>query len=147
MHIHNCRRFQEHLRMVWQSLRALCKAPRGLGSIWMYLKAVVWATRVAGRFACGFWTDLHVADVANLVTVTKTNTIHEMHFSYGTLRATGVRIRCQVSYRACAQVSAALNVSRRPTQMPMQLHNLTILLINSCRILNAPPSLQHQQQP
>ena len=32
-------------------------------------------------------------DVANLVTVTKTNLIHEMHCGYGTLRTTAVRIR------------------------------------------------------
>ena len=31
----------------------------------MYLKALVKATRVTGRFACGFRTDLHFADVRN----------------------------------------------------------------------------------
>jgi hypothetical protein len=36
-------------------------------------------------------------DVANLVTVRKTNMINEMPCGYGTLRATGVTIRNQVS--------------------------------------------------
>jgi len=49
--------------MLLQSLRALCKAPGGAGSIWEYLEAVVRATRVSGRFAYGFRTELHFADV------------------------------------------------------------------------------------
>jgi hypothetical protein len=67
-------------------------------------------------------------DVANLVTITKTNMIDEMPCGYGTLRTTGVRIRNQVS--------------RRPAQRSLQLHTLTILKGKSCSILNAPPSLQ-----
>jgi len=81
-------------------------------------------------------------DVANLVTVTKTNMIDEMPCDYGTLRTTGVRIRHQVSRRACTEVSAALEVSRRPAQRSQQLQNLTILIVKSRSILNAPPSLQ-----
>jgi len=49
--------------MLLQSLRALCKAPGGAGSIWKYLEALVRATGVSGRFGCGFRTDLHFADV------------------------------------------------------------------------------------
>jgi hypothetical protein len=67
-------------------------------------------------------------DVANLVTVTKTNMIGEMPCGYGTLRTTGVRIRHQVSCR--------------PAQRSAQLQNLTILIVKSRSILNAPPSLQ-----
>jgi hypothetical protein len=52
--------------MLLQSLRALCNAPGGPGSIWKYLEALAMATRVSGRFACGFWTDLHFADVSNV---------------------------------------------------------------------------------
>jgi len=63
MHLHNCRCFQEHLRMLWQSLKALCLAPGGPGSIWNYLGAPVRPTGVSRRFACGFRTDLHFADV------------------------------------------------------------------------------------
>jgi len=63
MHHHNCRCFQEHLRMLLQSLKALCKAPGEAGSIWKYLEALVRATGVSGRFAYDFWTDLHCADV------------------------------------------------------------------------------------
>jgi len=65
MHLHNCKCFQEHLRMLSQSLRALCKAPGGPGCIWKYIEALVMARRVSGRFACGFRTDLHFADVPN----------------------------------------------------------------------------------
>jgi len=62
MHLQNCRCFQEHLRMLLQSLRALCFAPGGPGSIWNYLGAPVRTTGLSGRFACGFRTDLHFAD-------------------------------------------------------------------------------------
>ena len=51
--------------MLLQSLRALCKAPGGPGSIWQYLEALVKATGVSGRFVCGFRTDLHFVDVPN----------------------------------------------------------------------------------
>jgi len=52
--------------MFFQSLRALFKAPGGPGSIWKYLEALERATRVSGRFACGFQTDLHFANIAYL---------------------------------------------------------------------------------
>jgi len=81
-------------------------------------------------------------DVANLVTVPKTNMIDEMPCGYGTLRTTGVRIWQQVSHRPCADVSAALNVSHRPAQRSQQLQHLTIPIVQSRSILNAPPSLQ-----
>ena len=48
--------------MLLQSLRALCKAPGGAGSIWKHLEALVRATGVSGRFAHGFRTELHSAD-------------------------------------------------------------------------------------
>ena len=54
--------------MLLQSLRALCKAPGGPGSIWKYLEALVRATGVSGRFACCFRTDLHFADVRFITT-------------------------------------------------------------------------------
>ena len=63
MHLHRCRCFQEHVRMLLHSLRALRKAPGGAGSIWIYLEALVRATGVSGRFACGFCTELHFADM------------------------------------------------------------------------------------
>ena len=49
--------------MLLHSLKALCKAPGGAGSIWENLEAVVSATRVSGRVAYGFRTELHCADV------------------------------------------------------------------------------------
>jgi len=49
--------------MLLQSLSTLCNAPGGAGSIWEYLEAVVRATRVSGRFAYSFRTELHFADV------------------------------------------------------------------------------------
>jgi len=51
------------MRIFLQSLRALCKAPLGAGSIWKYLEALARATGVLGRFAYGFRTKLHFADV------------------------------------------------------------------------------------
>jgi len=51
--------------MLLQSLSTLCKAPGGAGSIWEYLEAVVRATRVSGRFAYSFRTELHFADVVD----------------------------------------------------------------------------------
>ena len=54
--------------------------------------------------------------------------IDEMPCGYGTLRTTVVRIQHQVS--------------RRLAQRFQQLQNLTILIVKSRSILNAPPSLQ-----
>jgi len=51
-----------------------------------------------------------------------------MPCGYGTLRTTGVRIRHQVS--------------RRPAQKSPQIQNLTILIVQSHSVLNAPPSPQ-----
>jgi len=48
--------------MLLHSLRALCKAPEGAGSIWKYLEALGRATGVSGRFAYSFRTELHFAD-------------------------------------------------------------------------------------
>jgi hypothetical protein len=48
--------------MLFQSLRAFCKAPGGAGSISRYLEALVRETRVSERFAYGFQTEIHVAD-------------------------------------------------------------------------------------
>jgi hypothetical protein len=48
--------------MLLQSLKALCLAPGGPGSIWKYLDALVTSTGVAGRLACGFGTDIQFAD-------------------------------------------------------------------------------------
>jgi len=53
----------EHLRMLLHSLRPLCLAPGGNGSIWKYLDTLVRSTRVSGRFACAFWTNLHFGEV------------------------------------------------------------------------------------
>jgi len=68
--------------------------------------------------------------------------INQMPCSCGTLRTTAVRIWHQVSHRACAEVLAALEVSRRPAQRSQQLQNLTILIVKSRCILNASPLLQ-----
>jgi hypothetical protein len=65
---------------------------------------------------------------ANLVTVTKTSMIDKMACGYGTIRTAAVRIWHQSS--------------RRAAQRSQMLQNLTILQVNSCRILNAPSSLQ-----
>jgi len=62
MHLHHCRCFQEHVRMLLHSLRELCKAPGGAGSIWKYLEALARATGLSGRFAYGFRIELRFAD-------------------------------------------------------------------------------------
>ena len=49
--------------MLLQSLRALCLAPGGSGSVWKYLEALARSPRVSGRIVCAFWTELHFADV------------------------------------------------------------------------------------
>jgi hypothetical protein len=67
-------------------------------------------------------------DVANLVTVTKTNMIDEMPCGYGTQRTTGVRIWHQVFCR--------------PVQQSPQLQYLTMQIVKSRSILSTPPSLQ-----
>ena len=63
MQLRNSRCFQEHLRMLLHSLRALCLAPGGSGSIWKYFEALVRSPGVFGRIACCFRTDLHLAVV------------------------------------------------------------------------------------
>jgi hypothetical protein len=63
MHLHHCRCFQEHVKMLLQNLRALSKAPGRAGSISKYFEALARATRVSGRFAYGLQTELHFADV------------------------------------------------------------------------------------
>jgi len=49
--------------MLLQNPRAFCYVPGGSGSIWNYLGALVKSAGVSRRFACGFRTDLHFADV------------------------------------------------------------------------------------
>ena len=48
--------------MLLQSLRALCLAPGGSGSVWKYSEAMVRSPGVSGRIAYAFWTELHFAD-------------------------------------------------------------------------------------
>ena len=62
MYLHHCRFFQEQVRILLQSLRALCKAPGVAGSIWKYLEALARNTGVSGGFAYRFRTELHLAD-------------------------------------------------------------------------------------
>jgi hypothetical protein len=63
IHIPNCRCFQEHLRMLLQSLRALRLAPGGSGSISKYLEALVVSPGESARIECSFQTELHFADL------------------------------------------------------------------------------------
>ena len=62
------------------------------------------------------------------MTITKTNMIDEMASGYEIIRTTAMTIWHQVS--------------RRAVQRSQLLQNFTILQVNSCCILNAPPSLQ-----
>ena len=45
MHLHNCRCFQKHVRMLLQGLRALCLAPGGSGSIKKYFEGTLEVSR------------------------------------------------------------------------------------------------------
>jgi len=64
--------------MLLHSLNALCKTPGGAGSIWECLEAVVRATRVSGRVAYGFRTELHFADVAENGKDCADNLLHQL---------------------------------------------------------------------
>ena len=48
--------------MLLQSLRTLCLALGGSGSIVKYLDALVRLPIVSARIVCCFWTDSHFAD-------------------------------------------------------------------------------------
>jgi hypothetical protein len=63
MHLHHCRCFEEHLRLLLQSLRAPCLAPGGSGRIWKYLEALARSLGVSGRIVWCFRTKLHFGDV------------------------------------------------------------------------------------
>ena len=58
------------------------------------------------------------------MTVTKTNMIDEMRCAYGTITTTALRIRH--------------TVSRRAAQRSQLLQNVSILIVKSCSVLNAP---------
>jgi hypothetical protein len=76
--------------MLLQSLRAHCTAPGGTGSIWKYLKALVKATGMSGRFVCGFRTDLHFADIPTESIPMYDHSWpqhHSVHVEYNTNRA------------------------------------------------------------
>jgi len=49
--------------MLLQSLRVVCFATGGPGSICKYFEAFVWLTGVSRKVDCVFQTDLHCADV------------------------------------------------------------------------------------
>jgi len=66
-------------------------------------------------------------DVTNLMTITKTNMIDDMPCGYATLGTTNERIQHHVFRRACAAVSAALEVSCRPALRSQLIPNLPIL--------------------
>lgn len=49
--------------MLLQSKTALCKAPGGAWSTWMYLNALARATEVSRKTVYGFRNELHFANV------------------------------------------------------------------------------------
>jgi hypothetical protein len=49
--------------MLLQSLRALCEPPEGPGSIWKYFEVLVRAAGGSEMFACGFRSDLNIAEI------------------------------------------------------------------------------------
>jgi len=50
--------------MLLKSVKALCSALGGPGSIWEYFEVLVRSTGLSGRLVCNIRTDLHFADVA-----------------------------------------------------------------------------------
>jgi len=78
MHLHNCRCFQGQQGILLQSLRALCLAPGGSGSIWKYLEALVRSPGVSRRIECGFQTELHYTDVIQKVACSRETMWHTL---------------------------------------------------------------------
>jgi len=62
--LHNCRWFQEHQRMLFHRLRALCPAPADPTTFWNHWDALVISTKAAWRFGCFLWINLYSADVS-----------------------------------------------------------------------------------
>jgi len=62
-HVHTCRSFQGHLRLLVHRLRALCLALAGPGRILKYWEALGRSSGMSGRFECGFLTDVHFAHI------------------------------------------------------------------------------------
>jgi len=65
-HLHYCRCIQEDLRILLQHLRSMCLTSEGSGRDRNPLDVPARSTGVPGRFACGFWTILHFADVCTV---------------------------------------------------------------------------------
>jgi len=76
-------------------------------------------------------------DVANLVTVSKTNMTDKIPCGYGMLGTTDVRTGHPVSCRACAEVLAALEVFCGPVLRSQLLSKFSAGLcrrLSSCKI-------------
>jgi hypothetical protein len=69
-------------------------------------------------------------DGSNVVTVTKTNMINEMPCCCGTVRHHDVKKCHQTSYWACAEIPAALQISRWHVPRSLQLQHLAMLIVN-----------------
>jgi len=115
-----------------KSWKERVRSKDGKDRVCISYNAISFYSRVSQIYTSCLWVHLHYPcisicmyierlrwympdyDIANLVTVTKTNMINKMLCGCGNLRTTAVRIWHQVSHRACAEVSAALKVSCRP---------------------------------
>jgi len=62
VYLYNCKCFEDHLRLLLQSLKEICLAAERLWSIGKYLKALVVSTGLSWRLTCGFRTDLDFAE-------------------------------------------------------------------------------------
>ena len=83
MHLSPFRCFRQHLKILLQSLRALCLAPGGPGSIYKYLVVRVMSNRVSGRILFLFETNLHFADIELLATTGSSHTtMPPQHYRY-----------------------------------------------------------------
>jgi len=50
-------------------MKVLYKAPEGAGSSWKYFEVLLRNNGVSGRFACGFWIDLHFAVIDSFLSI------------------------------------------------------------------------------
>jgi len=145
MHLIHCRFFQEHLEILLQSLRVLCLAPGGSGSIWKYLEALVRLHRVSGRIAWGFQAELHCADGASLNSLDLRLTLHLQ-----TCSITPSKVYFQTCLIMASQWISNFTQSRPPDAYPPSLnHGLPLylsvqsILVSDCisnPTLSLPPS-------
>jgi len=111
---------------------------------WIYEARQECMTACAGKHSVYFvwWDDVYLPrGLPNAYCLSLSPSPLSLYLRMYTYRETWI-LRHQVPHRACAEVSAAFEVSHRPAQRSQRHQNLTILIVKFRSILNAPPSLQ-----